>query len=119
MKPLVYVAAPYSTGDQVENTRQAILWGERIYETGLMVPYVPHLTIAWHLASPHPVEFWYEYDRHLLRRCDALYRVVGLSRGADAEAVEAKSLGLPTFNVFALLCDWAEVRLATIETVRS
>lgn len=111
MKPLVYVAAPYSTGDQVANARDAILWGERLWDTGLIVPLIPHLNIAWHLASPHPLEYWYTYDLELLCRCDALIRIDGDSSGADAEVRAAKDLGLPVFlsgpNCISELSRWA------------
>ncbi len=105
--PLVYIAAPYLVPDPVWNTHDVIKLASRLYETELVVPLVPHLTLLWHAVEPHPAEYWYEYDLHLLRRCDAVLRVAGPSKGADIETDEAASLGIPVFRDEAALLAWA------------
>lgn len=80
----------------------------RLYETNLVLPLVPHLTLLWHAVEPRPPEYWYAYDLHLLRRCDAVLRLPGASRGADVETAEAASLGIPGFDDEASLLAWAE-----------
>lgn len=109
MKPLVYVAAPYSTGDQVANAREAMRVGQLLWDTGLVVPFIPHLNVAWHLAFPHPVEYWYAYDLAFMPHCHALLRLPGESSGADAEVKAAAELGLPVFGAqkIADLLYWA------------
>jgi hypothetical protein len=108
--PLVYLAGPYSDPDPVENTHAVIKIATRLYETGLVAPVVPHLTLLWHLVEPKPKDFWYGYDMHVLRRCDAVLRVVGSSPGAEAEVLEAKRIGLSVFDDEGSLLAWASAR---------
>lgn len=82
--PKVYIAGPYTHPDPVENTHRTIKIADVLADAGI-VPYIPHLTLAWHLVSPRPVHFWYEYDLHWLSMCDYLYRMNGKSEGADRE----------------------------------
>lgn len=107
MKPLVYVAGPYSRPDPVANTHNALRLAMRLYESGDVVPVVPHLTLFWHLIEPRPVEFWYEYDHHLLRRCDALFALPGESVGVENEVALARELGMPVFEDEGELIAWA------------
>lgn len=97
---LVFVAGPYTNGDVVENVRCAIEVGEDIERFGYDV-FIPHLTMLWHLVSPAPIERWYERDRTMVPRCDALYRIDGESTGADAEVAAARELGVPVFDHYA------------------
>lgn len=97
MKPLVYIAGPYSHPDPIVNSRETILAADRLLLEGLVTPLVPHLSLIWHLVSPKPVDDWYAYDLELLARCDALLRLPGDSVGADAEVEEATRLGIPVF----------------------
>src|SRR5262245_39762275 len=76
-RPLVYLAGPYTRPDPVENTHTVIRLASELVDEGLVTPVVPHLTLLWHLVSPRPLEFWYEYDVAILGRCDAVFRIVG------------------------------------------
>jgi hypothetical protein len=107
VKPLVYIAGPYTKPDPVLNTRAALILAAKLYEEGHMVPLVPHLTLLWNLVVPKPVEFWYAYDLHLVRRCDALLRMPGKSRGASVEVDEATRLNIPVFTNARKLTKWA------------
>ncbi len=89
MKKLIYIAAPYTYPDPVENTHKVIKLAERIIGAGY-TPYIPHLNLLWHLVVPHSQEFWYTYDLEILKRCDALLRMDGSSEGADREVQFAK-----------------------------
>ncbi len=93
----IYIAGPYSRGDQVINTQNVIHAAEEIIARG-HIPFVPHLTMLWHLISPHPPEFWYSYDFEWLKECDAIFRLGGESWGADREIDRAKELGLKIFK---------------------
>jgi hypothetical protein len=95
----VYIAGPYSHPDPVINTRNAIRAADILVEKG-HIPYIPHLTMFWHLVSPHRLEFWYEYDKVWLRFCNAVLRLPGDSKGADDEMALATSLGLPIYHDF-------------------
>ena len=92
----VYVAGPYTNPDPVINTRNAIEAGNLLVQLGY-APYIPHLTLFWHLVFPHGVDFWYDFDLHWLRKCDALLRLPGESSGADKEEALAEELGIPVF----------------------
>lgn len=95
----IYIAGPYSHPDPVINTRNAIRAAEVVIEKG-HIPYIPHLTMLWHFVSPHPINFWYEYDQVWLRFCNALLRLPGESKGADDEVAIAINFGLPIYHNF-------------------
>lgn len=92
----IYIAGPYTKGDVILNIRNAIEAGEEVLKKG-HVPHIPHLTAYWHMVFPHDVKFWYEYDFHWLRCCEALLRISGESEGADAEVRLAKDLLMPVY----------------------
>ncbi len=104
---IVYIAHPYTHDDPVANTHQAIEWANVLIACGF-VPYVPHLNLLWHLVTPRPVAFWYDYDLNFLKRCDAVLRVGGPSTGADAEVATAKQHGIPVFELIADMEEWRE-----------
>lgn len=108
--PLVYIAAPYSS-NPVHNTQIAVREAERIEELFNVAVFIPHLSMLWDLLSPAPVDTWYARDNHFLERCDALYRLPGLSTGADAEVAYAKKLEIPVFyydDPMMRLKDWRQ-----------
>lgn len=107
-RPLVYCAGPYTNPDPVENTHDAIVLADRLYETGLVVPVTPHLTALWHMVIPHPYTFWLDYDLEVMRGCHAVYRWEGESSGADGEVREARDIGQPVFFNEQELLKWAE-----------
>jgi len=51
----------------------------------------------WHMLIPHEYQFWTALDMEWVRRCDAVLRLPGDSRGADAEVKLAKECGIPVF----------------------
>lgn len=110
--PLVYVAAPYTRPDPVENTHRLILAVSRMADEGLVTPFAPHLTLLWHLVVPRPLEFWYSYDVAVLARCDAVLRMPGESTGADREVAFAESRNIPVFLQLESLYSWARERRA-------
>lgn len=88
-RPLLYLAAPYTHPDPVENTHRVIKVADVVYDLTDYVPIIPHLTLFWHAVTPHPVHFWYAYDRFLLEACDTIVRLPGVSAGADQELEHA------------------------------
>jgi hypothetical protein len=92
----VYISAPYSKGDIVLNVRQVCLVANDLIKMG-HIPYVPHLTMLWHLVSPKPYEDWIKLDVALLSRFDCVLRLAGDSKGADTEVEEALKLGIPVY----------------------
>ena len=92
----IYVAGPYSSGDPVVNTRNAVLAGDELVRHGY-VPFIPHLSMLWHFISPHDIHFWYDYDIEWLYKCHAVLRLPGESTGADHEVNAAEMLGIPVY----------------------
>lgn len=92
----VYVAGPYTQGNQGSNVRDAVSAGEELLNAGLY-PYVPHLNHLWHLIFPHKYEEWMDLDLTWLRKCDILLKLPGESPGADLEEETARGLNMPIF----------------------
>jgi hypothetical protein len=92
----VYIAGPYTKDDPVINTANVIRAADELASHGYY-PYVPHLTLFWHLIYPHDIRFWYDLDIAWLKKCDCLLRLPGESSGADNEVRIAKNLGMPIY----------------------
>lgn len=115
--PLVYLAGPYTAPDPCENTHNTLLAANHLWNSNLVVPVVPHLSHFWHTVTPKPYAEWTRYDLHLLRVCDAVFRLPGDSPGADAELDEARKLAMPIFYELSDLNQWARERLAEYDRI--
>lgn len=93
-RPMLYIAGPYTSPDPVENTHRAAKAAIVVYEQTQWVPFVPHLSLLWHMVTPRTPDFWYELDLHQMAHCNAIVRLPGASTGADREMVVASELGL-------------------------
>ena len=93
---LIYIASPYSIGNQADNVRQQVLVANKLLDMGY-IPFCPCLMHLWHLITPKPQQDWINIGLAFLPRCDALLRLEGDSVGADLEVEEAKRLGLPIY----------------------
>ena len=49
---LIYIAGPYTYPDPVRNTHRVIKIADDLIDNGF-VPYIPHLTLLWHIVSPN------------------------------------------------------------------
>jgi len=96
-QPLLYIAGPYTHPDPVANTRRMVKIADALIPRGV-TPLIPHMTLLWHMVRPRSYDFWLEYDLRLVERCDALLRVPGASRGADAEVIHARDLEIPVLQ---------------------
>jgi len=95
----VYVAGPFTNGNQFENVRAAILIADQLAAEGF-VPYIPHLTAFWHFVKPHTHADWVSYDLQWLVCCDCLFKVVSDvdSVGVSEEETKAREQGKPIFH---------------------
>lgn len=113
MKPLIYIAGPYTYPDPISNVRRAIEAAEEIEGFGGEV-FIPHLSMLWDLVSPASYERWCERDNAVLARCDALYRMDGESLGADEEVSFSLSHDIPVLRnvteATLFINNWAEDR---------
>lgn len=92
----VYVAGPYSGGDQMANVRRAVLAGHDLLRAGHL-PFVPHLNHFADYLCPQAYETWMLYDLSWLEVCHCVVRLSGASNGADREVERAKVLGMPVY----------------------
>jgi hypothetical protein len=97
MKPLIYIAGPYSHPDPVLNVREACLVADQVVAMGAAVV-VPHLSMLWHTISPQPIDVWYARDLDLLDHCHAVVLLPGESKGADAEVAYARARDIRVFS---------------------
>jgi hypothetical protein len=92
----IYVAGPYSIGNREENVKEALTIGSQLLDLGFF-PYVPHLTHFWHTLYPRPKEDWMDLDFTFLEVCQGLFRIKGISVGADIEENIARRNNIPIF----------------------
>jgi hypothetical protein len=94
-KPWVFVAGPYGQGDYVtSNVRRAVAYADMFLAMGL-IPIVPHLCMVWEAHSPKPYSEWLRLTTAWLLRCDVVFRIPGISPGADLEVELAKENDIP------------------------
>ena len=93
-RKLLYLAAPYTAPDPVENTHWVGKVGMYVFEAGEFLPFVPHLNLSWHFIVPRSPQFWYELDFEYLKHCDSIVRLPGFSPGADLEMEFAEREGM-------------------------
>lgn len=120
-KPWVYIASPYTKGDQALNVRfQMSVW-DRLISLGV-VPIAPLWSHFQHMHAPRPYQDWIDYDNEIITRCDACVRLDAFesnalgredyyqseSSGADAEVELFRKLGKPVFFGVHELKHWLE-----------
>lgn len=92
-RPVLYVAGPY-TSDPVGNTRVACTLFHELFDMGY-APIIPHLSLFLDFVKPRTWEDWMVLDLPIVSKCDAVFRMLGESKGADMEVAFAKSIGTP------------------------
>jgi len=115
IKPLVYIASPYTQGDPIINTRCSIDIFNSLLTEGECVPISPlSLSLLPHLTQPRAYEGWMEYMLALVENCDAVLRVNAIhgdyfqdeSPGASREVAHAERNGIPVFYSIDELNEW-------------
>lgn len=111
----IFIAGPYETGDTVLNIRRAVIAAEELVRYRF-IPYIPHLDFFWHALFPHNYDYWMQWNRQWLLKCDALLRLKGHSPGADREVMAAQDNNIPVFySIDTLLIAASESRLSDLE----
>lgn len=99
---LVYCAGPLTTGDILLNVHLAAKAGNRLLRAGFL-PIVPHLFAFSEMVDPVVPDKGTSWDRWMqfclgyVKRCDAVLRLHGPSRGADMEVAFAREHGIPVY----------------------
>ncbi len=91
---IIYIAAPYSNGNIELNVKKALAYADVIINSG-HTPLCPHLFHYLNKLYPQTEEKWKELDLNLLKKCDALIRLEGESKGADDEMEFARKNHIP------------------------
>lgn len=93
----LFIAGPlHSIGNPQVNVHRAVLAAD-IASTRGWTPFIPHLNVLWNMITPHTEEYYIEWDKAWLAKCDDLLRLPGPSVGADNEV---KEMLLQGGNVF-------------------
>jgi hypothetical protein len=100
----VYIASPYTIGDVAVNVKKQIDVASILMDYGY-APFVPTLAHFQHLMYPRPYQDWLRCDVEWVKCCNALLRLPGTSKGADAEVAVAMDNGLPVFYSIMDLVD--------------
>ncbi len=104
----VYVASPYTEGDQAQNVYKALAAAEELIKNGF-IPFIPHLYHFWHIVFFHEKVFWMDLDFEWLTKCDAVW-VLGHSTGVVAEVGVAAANKVPIFYFLQHIIEWRERR---------
>lgn len=118
MKPLIYIASPYTKGDPCINTYCQMKMFNELLDDGIVIPYIPLLSHYLHTAFPRPYKDWINYDLEMLRIFNACLRInaeyapmdykVTESSGADGEEKYFRDHGRPVFYSKEELYDWVK-----------
>ena len=95
----IYIASPYTNGDQAANVRVQLEAMHLLMKAGHL-PFAPLLSHFAQIVYPKLYNDWMIYDMGWLEACDAVLRLPGESPGADLEVKHAKLLHIPiSYNI--------------------
>lgn len=92
----IYLASAYTLGDVAVNVKTQMDAADELMNLGY-APFVPLYTHFQHMMHPRPYQDWINIDNEWLTVCDAVLRLPGESKGADAEVELAKELNIPVY----------------------
>lgn len=92
----VYIASPYTVGDQSKNVRRQMDCFNELRNKGF-IPFIPLLTHFQHMVHPQSYESWMVWDFAWIESCNCVLRLNGESPGADREVEYAKLHNIPVF----------------------
>lgn len=117
VKPVVYMASPYTHGDAAINTHFQCQMFHSMLDDGIVIPLTPHLLTFSSIFQPRSWDEWLEYDKGLLRVVDGILRLnaeyaplgykITESKGADEECAYMIGQNKPVFYNKQDLYEWA------------
>jgi hypothetical protein len=117
-KPIVYIASPYTEGDEGINVHFQCEIFNRLMDDKKVWPVAPMWAHFQHTIFPRPYQDWVAYDNAFLKLYDACLRLnpdypklpykETRSKGADNEEISFKALGKPVFYSIEDLYHWVE-----------
>lgn len=93
----VYIASPYTKGDNFVNTRAQIDVADAIMNMGHDV-FWPLCFAFQHFVHPRSWQDWLDADLGWVEVCDVVLRLPGESSGADAEVDHARKHNIPVVH---------------------
>ena len=99
-RPRLYLAGPMGDSNGLHHrVLNALDVARDLTKIGYAV-FVPHLSFYRNILHPdeHTYEDWMDDDFTWIRACDVLYRMEGLSPGADREVAFAAVLNIPVIR---------------------
>ena len=118
-KPIVYIASPYTRGDQAVNTHFQCKVFHELMNDGIVWPFVPLWSHFQHAIFPRRHQDWIDYDLALLPRFDACLRLNAVlpeigylqkeSSGADGEVAAFEAMRKPVFYSKEELYAWVQI----------
>jgi hypothetical protein len=87
----VYIASPYTIGDQLENVNVQMDMYSELLDLGF-APFAPLYSHYIHERNPKPYDVWMEVDYEWIDVCNCLLRLPGKSNGADLEVKHMKQM---------------------------
>lgn len=91
---LVYISSPYTIGNAGENVNVQLKVFDELLDLGYC-PYAPLLSHFQHIYHPRSYDEWMSVDIEIVKRCDIVLRLPGISKGADREVKLAQELNIP------------------------
>lgn len=118
VRPWVYIASPFTHGDNGINVQfQCAIW-EQLMNDGLVWPYAPLWNHFQHLLYPRKGSDMTEFDNAIIPRLDACLRLDSAcakleytqheSAGADSEVDLFHSLNKPVFYSIKMMYAWVK-----------
>lgn len=105
----VYIASPYTIGDQAVNVKISMDAAHELMNFGY-APFAPLLSHFQHMMHPRPYEDWMAMDFVWIEACDCVLRIPGESSGADREVKFANEKGIPVYYSVAELHEAMSVK---------
>ena len=107
----VYIASPYTIGDVAVNVHTSFQAAAYLRTLGAL-PFAPLRSHFEHMAFPQHYEHWMLEDFEYIRMSHALWRLNGISPGADREVEFADSLNIPVFyHTKSHITEWINSQL--------
>lgn len=98
--PRVYLSGPITLGDKAHNLKQATDAAKALILAGFS-PLCPHLSMLYEWEAEVPHATWIDIDLPWVLVSDAVLRLPGQSKGADAECEFAFECDIPVFHDMA------------------
>ena len=93
----VYIASPFTKGDQIANIKRQVVAANKLIDAGFTV-YAPLVMSSLiHADKPRSWKEWMEIDKKWVEKCDITLRLPGESKGADAETEYSEKIGNAIF----------------------